>query len=97
MNNAIKHGHAKRITISLTVTDNRNVLKVEDNGCGIPDQLPEEDGMGLAVMRYRSSTIGGTFNVQGLRKHGMVVTCSVPINQTQAKIDNEHREPGETT
>ena len=88
--NAIKHGHAKRVTISLKAEGNENVLGVEDNGCGIADQLPEEGGMGLAVMEYRATTIGGTLRVVRLGEHGTRVTCSVPIQQTITKEDSEH-------
>ncbi|MGB2821338.1 MAG: PAS domain S-box protein [Phycisphaerae bacterium] len=88
--NAIKHGHAKRVTISLTMEGNENVLKVEDDGCGIADQLPEDGGMGLAVMEYRATIVGGTLSVQRLRRHGTLITCSVPINQTNAEDDSEH-------
>jgi PAS domain S-box-containing protein len=95
--NAIRHGRAKRVTIRLTGTGRDSVLTVEDDGCGIPDPLPEDGGMGLAVMRYRASAIGGTFTAKRLRRHGTVVTCFVPISQTDAHDDREHGKSESTT
>ena len=88
--NAIKHGHAKRVMISLTTEGDENVLAVEDDGCGIDDQLPEGHGMGLAVMAYRATSIRGALTVKRLGRHGTMVTCSVPIERTEDEDDREH-------
>ena len=94
--NAIKHGHAKRVTISLAMEGDEYVLEVEDDGCGIADQLPEDGGMGLAVMAYRATSTGGALTVKRLQRHGTLVTCSVPIERIKDEDDSEHGEAEQT-
>src|SRR6185436_12336348 len=61
-NNAIKHGHATKIDVSLTrdPASGTIVLSVGDNGIGF-QQPPAatHKGMGLHTMNYRAAMIGG--------------------------------------
>ena len=75
--NAIKHGKARRIEISLTANGNSAVLAVSDNGTGIPRKLPKRKGMGLRIMRYRTEVIGGTLQVEPDPGGGSRVVCAV--------------------
>jgi len=75
--NAIKHGKANRIIISLDSNKNRITLTVKDNGIGFAVDSAEDKGMGLRIMKYRSSVIGALLDVKSNTKdHGTVVTCS---------------------
>jgi two-component system CheB/CheR fusion protein len=73
--NALRHGQAKNIAISLGPHDHRLVLRIEDDGTGIPDR-PQE-GLGLRIMRNRASVIHGTLTIEALKPHGTVVTCTL--------------------
>ena len=77
VNNAIKHGKARRIDISLTATGNAVTLAVTGNGTGIPRKLPKRKGMGLRIMRYRAEVIGGTLLVEPVSGGGTRVVCTV--------------------
>ena len=90
--NAIKHGRAKRITIRLGISDSHNVLEVIDDGCGIPEELPNGQGMGLPVMRYRAAAAGGSLSVRRLPRGGTAVTCTIPLGQWPDRSDHEHGE-----
>jgi PAS domain S-box-containing protein len=86
ISNAVRHGKARRVDVSAMVAGDRLILTVEDDGCGIPDPLPQ-GGMGLSTMDYRARLLGGTFLVERGDKKGTVVTCSVPIQpETQPKL-----------
>jgi len=50
---------------------------VEDNGIGIPEEANRSDGVGLRLMRYRASLIGGAVNVAPGKRKGTVVTCTL--------------------
>lgn len=78
VSNAIKHGRARRISISLKEAGNRNVLVIKDNGVGLPRPLPEKRGMGLQIMQYRAGMIGGGLMVQADMDGGTSVVCSAP-------------------
>jgi PAS domain S-box-containing protein len=80
VNNAIKHAHAKHITISLSAISEQGTLEVSDDGPGLPDALPLESGMGLRIMSYRANMIGGGCDVARNGKGGTQVTCLFPVS-----------------
>jgi two-component system CheB/CheR fusion protein len=81
INNALKHGKAKRIAISYTRDEEtkRTTLSITDDGSGIR-QLPRAavitKGMGLQIMRYRAEAIGGKLVVGRGTNSGTVVSVS---------------------
>lgn len=82
--NAIKHGHAERIEISLAEADGGLRLLVRDNGVGIPDNVSgKSTGMGLLTMTHRARMLGGMLTVEQDDFGGTIVTCSVPISTVQ--------------
>src|SRR5205814_7372522 len=80
--NAIKHGKAKRVGISLSNGSDNVLLKIQNTGLPFPDLKSRSTGMGLRIMNYRSSLIGGTLEIKGTGKSGTKVTCSVPVHGT---------------
>jgi signal transduction histidine kinase len=77
--NAVKHGKAKRITISLTDADGGVTLEVADDGVGLEAEPDERrQGLGLRVMEYRARAIGATFAIRPGPGRGTVVSCRMP-------------------
>ena len=85
VSNAIKHGKANEVLIRLDPLGSRIVLSVTDNGAGLPAALPDKRGMGLRIMEYRASMIGGLLSVQNHTGGGVSVVCSVPTGDKRAK------------
>ncbi len=77
VNNAAKHGHPRRIDISLIGRDGTFVLKVVDDGTGIGNEEPTALGMGTRIMHYRARLIGGTLKIAPAQRGGTSVTCTV--------------------
>jgi PAS domain S-box-containing protein len=75
--NAVKHGKPSRIDIELAHIDNRIRVSVNDDGVGLPDQPPKNAGMGLRIMKYRNSMIGGSLLIWKTLQGGTEVLCSV--------------------
>ena len=74
--NAIKHGKADRITISLGVDEGMATLRIVDNGGGFPASAEGGPGMGLRSMRYRAGTIGAALEIETALPRGTTVICS---------------------
>jgi signal transduction histidine kinase len=81
VNNAVKHGPAKAISIKLRSPANQLELTVEDDGAGLPDLPKKREGMGLHIMAYRARSIGGTLCVSRRPEGGTVVSCCAPIRR----------------
>jgi len=81
VNNAVKHGQARQIRMSLTQHQNDGaVLEVRDDGVGIPQKLDESKGLGLHTMKYRADMIAGMLDIYRGPKRGTVVRCTFPNN-----------------
>lgn len=78
VSNAIKHGHARNVDITLNPISDEVKLIVSDDGHGLPDPRSKGQGMGLHIMRYRAGMIGAVFSVKSGRP-GTIVTCAAPI------------------
>ena len=76
--NAIKHGQARSIFLSLGSSPSRLILKVKDDGSGFPATSSKGKGMGLRVMHHRARMIGATILVRQSKAGGVTVTCSLP-------------------
>ncbi len=74
-NNAIRHGCASQIGITLAAAEDKIALTIEDDGVGIPETL-SGTGMGLHIMDYRAKMIGGTIEIQRAPGRGTRIMCS---------------------
>ena len=79
IHNAVRHGAATHIRISLGESAGEILLTVEDDGRGIPDAAERKGGMGLHIMGYRAESIGGTLDIRRRPDRGTVLTCRFRI------------------
>jgi PAS domain S-box-containing protein len=75
VSNAIKHGKASAVEISLSNANDKILLAVSDNGIGIRSQGRTATGMGLRIMQYRAGMIGATLLVQSQGNGGTRIVC----------------------
>lgn len=75
--NAVRHGEAKHIDISLAYRDGCLSLVVRDDGIGLGRRDDRHGGLGLGIMQHRAELLGGTLDVRS-DGTGTTVTCVVP-------------------
>ncbi len=75
INNAVKHGRARKVVIRLAAKGTTVRLRVEDDGAGFKEPPADHHGMGLHIMKYRSEVVGAKLTVAPAPKRGTVVTC----------------------
>ncbi|HKN28392.1 MAG TPA: sensor histidine kinase [Roseiarcus sp.] len=80
--NALAHGRADQIEISLACVDGSGMLRIRDNGVGLADDDRSHDGAGLQTMDYRARAIGGFLTVAGRPEGGTAVGCAFPLPRT---------------
>lgn len=85
VNNAIRHGDARRITIVATVGDRRLSLAVRDDGSGFDPKAKaggQGASMGLSSMRERAELVGGRFALSSQPGAGTTVEVTIPLPET---------------
>jgi len=73
--NAARHSGAKEIHLTLTASDKRLTLTIEDDGGGIEPTAQTRGGMGMKIMRYRASIIGALLEIGARQQGGTIVRC----------------------
>jgi PAS domain S-box-containing protein len=84
VHNALKHGQPRNICISLE-SNQLLVLRVQDDGMGMPAQPAQYHGLGLRIMRNRAAIIGATLTIEPAEPTGTLVTCAL----ARMKYDQE--------
>jgi PAS domain S-box-containing protein len=77
--NITRHAEATKVRVLLRKDEGNIILKITDDGKGVTrEQLRKPQSFGLLGMRERVHSIGGTFNIRGLRGGGTSVKVTVP-------------------
>jgi signal transduction histidine kinase len=79
VNNAIKHGQAKNIIITLFASNENGTLRIENDGSPLPEPSTDGSGMGMQIMNYRARMIGGSLKVESGGVRGIAITCIFPL------------------
>lgn len=76
--NAIRHGKAKKVKISLSDQPHRIFLTIQDDGLGFQEYPVQKKGLGLKSMRNRARLLGGSLKISNNKNGGASVVCSIP-------------------
>lgn len=80
LNNAVRHGKARRIEVTLDSCPRGRRLVIDDHGDGFdPQQKKDGAGVGLRLMHYRAAMIGGSLSVESEPQSGTRVECIFPF------------------
>ena len=76
--NALKHGRADRIHVSLQRDGNLLNLEIRDYGVGLRE-VSSTPGVGRQIMAFRAELIGGTLSIEQPEDGGTRVICTLPV------------------
>jgi len=76
--NAVRHGNASQLAVSVTRQDGHVELAVRDTGTGFDPAAPHA-GSGLAHIRDRVAELGGTVNIDSAPGRGAALTIRLPV------------------
>ena len=82
--NAIRHGRAGQIQVTLWQRETRVSLTISDDGTGFTPSTGAARGVGLEGMRERAQLLGGTLQVRSHQGNGCVVRVEVPVSGAPA-------------
>lgn len=79
MSNAVTHGEAKHVAITIDAGPGRLSVEVRDDGIGL-NQTALEPGMGLVTIRDRVEALGGELVVTGAQGAGATLSAMIPLD-----------------
>lgn len=72
--NVVRHSHAQRVQISLCRLAADSIeVRIEDDGIGLPPDLPAHSHFGLRIMAERAEAIGARLHIEAARPRGTCV------------------------
>lgn len=80
LSNVLQHAGATRLVVQLSCPQPQEtlVLRIADNGRGIPDRASKTPGRGLDGMSRRARLLGGTLKIEPVPEGGTCIRLSVP-------------------
>ncbi len=80
LTNIEKHAHAHHVEVNLAVQTKEIVLRINDDGIGLPSGAEDKPGhYGLRGLRERVEGLGGTFTVALAGATGTAITARIPV------------------
>jgi signal transduction histidine kinase len=82
--NANKHARAREIVVRLEKVRKEMVLRVIDDGIGLPKEIKPQQGLGFHIMNYRAQLMGGRIEIDSSQTGGTRVSCYLPVRKPQS-------------
>ncbi|MEM6785304.1 MAG: PAS domain S-box protein [Bacteroidota bacterium] len=89
VSNAVQHGRAAHVAITLAIGTDQVRLRVDDDGVGIGETIrsggaaqPRAEanrGMGVRIMNYRARIAQGALEIRPGTTRGTTVLCTIPV------------------
>jgi signal transduction histidine kinase len=81
LSNSMRHAHASRRWVRLSLTDGAIRLVIGDDGVGFIPRRRRRTGHGLSNMAARAKQILATFMLDSAPGHGTAITVDVPLKK----------------
>lgn len=76
--NAVKHGNASKVLISMSSDSSKKlIVQIEDNGSGFSEDWDKQKGLGVRIMKFRSRLIGANLEISSSRFGGAAITLTL--------------------
>jgi len=80
ISNALRHGQAKHLQLSVGHADQALTLTLQDDGQGLPPDWSLRKGhYGLRWLTERAEGVGGELRVEAVQPHGVRLLVQLPL------------------
>lgn len=95
IHNVETHARASAARMSLSREKDEVVLRVDDNGIGIPEDMRQRVGSGLGMisMEERARSLGGSFQMVRLVQGGSRLEVRLPLDRPESRASSTEAEP----
>ncbi len=77
--NALRHAHATHVMIEVSSTGGRMLVRVTDDGIGLPQNWSRPGRFGLRGLAERVEHLGGNLQVSNSEPHGVCLAAQIPL------------------
>ncbi len=77
--NALRHGQPTSVAIDIRADEERIVVRVADDGIGLPDDWARPGRFGLRGLAERVDTLRGRFEVRRRQPRGVLLQAEIPL------------------
>ena len=77
--NVVRHAGASAVEVSLAMDGSTAVLRIRDDGRGMPPEAPAGQSLGLLGIRERAELLGGTVSIDSRPGEGTMITATLPL------------------
>jgi ligand-binding sensor domain-containing protein/two-component sensor histidine kinase len=79
VNNIARHARCRRADIDIRIDRQALVVRVADDGEGMPAAVDRDDGHGLLSMRERATRLGGSLDIDSAHGRGTTLLLRIPL------------------
>jgi signal transduction histidine kinase len=79
LNNAIRHGKPKNISVQLVHSEGEILFIVEDDGIGFDTDNLQSEGLGLRSMKTRVGAMSANLDIVSTIGRGTIISVVVPL------------------
>ncbi len=83
LTNVARHSGATEVAVRLDTSGDRVLLRIEDNGCGMPVEREKKPSLGMVGMRARARHVGGELSATSREKGGLCVEVQAPTRYAE--------------
>ncbi len=86
--NAVKHGSATNVVISMHDEGSKLIIKIEDNGTGFAPDWDQQKGLGVRIMQFRARLIGANLEISKSNMNGAaIIVTLLPVGASYKIVD----------
>jgi len=98
LTNVARHSGAKEVMMRLDTSGDRVLLRIEDNGRGMPKEIQQQPSLGMVGMRARARHAGGELIATNRKTGGLCLEVQAPTRYAEngdenAKSEQKHQDP----
>jgi two-component system CheB/CheR fusion protein len=91
ISNAVRHGQARCIVVTLRGNRRLLALSIKDDGIGIAARKGRGNGMGLKLMEHRAAVVGGVMRIRRMPNGGTRIHIVCPLDAGAARLAKTRR------
>lgn len=92
LSNVLKHAGATAVTVTVSQHQNQVKLKVQDDGCGVPENAERTNHYGLIIMRDRAQSLRGDCQVRRREAGGTEVEVTFIPEKPLTTVQGENHD-----